>query len=149
MEQTLGLQAEDLTSTRTFVPLPLPREEQLLSSAPSWTHLGQPVKLRGALHSHVPAQVGKFDLDEFPRVQGAVPVPAETQGQWETRSGAARQLEGHEVPVAATRARENIRPAAPHREKHCSELLVLPKPPPLCMSSFSKATALKPGRMVW
>lgn len=42
------------------------------------THLGQPVKLHGALHSHVPAQVGEFDLDEFPRIQGAVPVPAQT-----------------------------------------------------------------------
>lgn len=92
--------------------------------------------------------MGKFHLDEFPRIQGAVPIPVETHWQWETRSGAAGWLQGHEVPVAAIRASENIRLAAPHREKQGSEL-VLPKPPLLCyMSSFSKATALNPGRTV-
>lgn len=75
-------------------PHPLLSKEKLTSSAsaahsPADTHLGQPVKLHGTLHSHVPAQVGEFDLDEFPRVQGTVPVPAETHSLWETCSWTA------------------------------------------------------------
>lgn len=91
MEQTLGLQAEDLPSTSFVPPAQGGASPEPCSGR---THLGQAVQLRGALHSHVPAQVGKFDLDEFPRVQGAVPIPAETHWQWETHSGAAGELQG-------------------------------------------------------
>lgn len=41
----------------------------------SFTHVRQTVQLHGALHSHVPAQVGKLHLDQLAWVQRAMPVP--------------------------------------------------------------------------
>lgn len=41
------------------------------------TDLGQAVQLHGALHRHVPAQVGELHLDQLAWVQRAMPVPVD------------------------------------------------------------------------
>lgn len=42
-----------------------------------FSYLRQAVQLHGALHRHVPTQVGELDLDELAGVQRAMPVPAQ------------------------------------------------------------------------
>lgn len=42
-----------------------------------FTNLRQTVQLHGALHCHVPAQVGELHLDQFAGVQRAMPVPVQ------------------------------------------------------------------------